>query len=274
MRDTLLTEHGLRTVPIEERGDGAEVILDAWYPHWDLYVLRFFRRNGDREALLRWLSLAETALEHLGYCPEFLGLEGFRMGDPSAWTRHGAPSNLNCATAWYRALLEVLFGLELDPGGLTVTETAPGSGPVSVRGVQLRGAQWDIDVVSDGPSLERCLVDGTDLGGCRKIPRPLSGPGRHHLVIRYGRAAAGITLEELVNAEVLEIRRAEPEHLQLRVHLLGAGEVLFCSGRRAHLRLDGADLPSRWDPDTGRGWGALEVPGHHDLEITLAKQSP
>jgi len=273
VRTELMTDYGLRTVPLEERGDGAEVILDAWYPHWDLYALRLLRKAGEGEALLRWLTLAETALGRLGYCPEFLALEGFRTGDPSAWTRHGAPSNLNCASAWYHALLEIPLGLETDAGGLTVSATAPAGDRVSLRGLHYRQGRWDVDLLARGPSLVRCLVDGTDLRGCRKIPRSFCGPGRHRLEIHYGPPSPGIVIEELLNAEVLQIGRSAPAHLSLRLRLLGPGELRFHSLELVSVCLDGTVLSTRWDAATGSGWGSLDEPGEHDLDLAVAKHS-
>ena len=116
----LLADHGLRTVPLSERGDGNEAVLDGWYPHWDLYALKLLRRAGDEKGIIHWLSLSNMALQKLGYCPEYVGLKGFRDGDPAAWQNHGAPSNLNCVTGWYRGILEGILGVEIDPGGLTI----------------------------------------------------------------------------------------------------------------------------------------------------------
>jgi hypothetical protein len=270
--EELITEHGLRTVPLAERGDGAEVILDAWYPHWDLYMLRVLRKTGNRAALLRWLALAERTLSHLGYCPEFLALEAFRTGDPAAWTHHGSPSNLNCASAWYRALLEVLFGLELDPGGLTITESLSLDGQIALHGVRLRQAQWNLKLLNGGPSLVRCVVDGTDLGGCRKIPRTHSGPGVHTVEMHYGLPAEGIVLEGLLNGEVLRIIQAGPSHLHLYIRMLGVGEILVRASAPVTIRLSGQELQASRDLRTATTRAPLPYCGECDLEVTLAAE--
>jgi len=270
--EQLFTEHGLRTVPLAERGDGAEVILDAWYPHWDLYMLRLLRRTGNRAALLRWLALAERTLSHLGYCPEFLALEGFREGNPAAWTHHGSPSNLNCATAWYRALLEVLFGLELDPGGLTITESLCLDGRISLRGLRLRQAHWNLELFEGGPSLVRCIVDGTDLGGCRKIPRTHSGPGVHNVEMHYGVPAGGIVLEGLLNGEVLRIIQAGPLHLHLHIRTLGPGALHVRAPAPVSIRLNGQEIRAQRDPNGTTTRASLHHCGEGELEVTLAAE--
>jgi hypothetical protein len=264
----LLTDYGLRTVPYEERGDGAEVILDAWYPHWDLYAVRLFRKTGQSAALLRWLSLAEGALERLGYCPEYLSLEGFRDGDPEAWKRHGAPSNLNCASGWYRAFLETLLGIELDPGGMTIGMVAPLRGEMSAHGLPFRRARWDIVVHGEGPSPARCLVDGVELGGVRKIPLNLCEPGRHRLEVVRGDPPDGIIVEELVNVELLHIVRARPGEVCLKIRPLGPGEVLVRSATPVVIAVDGSELPVRWDPGRGLAHAALPGPGAVEMTIT------
>jgi len=264
----LLTEHGLRTVPLSERGDGNEVVLDAWYPHWDLYALKLLRRAGDEEGIRRWLALAESALERLGYCPEYLSMKGFRDGDPGAWLKHGAPSNLNCVTGWYRGILEGVLGLDFDAGGLTLVCTPPSVESATLIGLCFRGAIWDVELLPGGPELQECTVDGHALTGCRKIPLSLSGPGRHLIRMRFGQARPRVTIEEITNCEVLEIQEADPGSVRLRIRSLGPGELVYSSPGPAIVRLDGEETAAWLDPETGRGVSLIRKRGEQMVELT------
>jgi hypothetical protein len=264
----LLTDHGVRTVPFSERGNGSEAVLDAWYPHWDLYALRLLRRAGDVKGIIHWLELSNTALQKLGYCPEYLGLKGFRDGDPAAWQNHGAPSNLNCVTGWYRGILEGICGLEIDPGGLTVLAAPLPAGTVRVTGFSFRGGVWDVEVIYGGPHLEQFIVDGRVLTGCRKVPLSLCGRGRHVMRLRYGRRAPGLCVEELTNGDVLEILEAHAGTVRLRVRTHGFCELVYCSPGPVIVRLDEEQIPTKQDPITEKGLSVLERRGEFLLEVT------
>ncbi len=178
-----LTTHGMRMMPVEE-GKG-EVVLDSWYPHWDVYALKILRRAGRGEAIMQWLRLCEEVLTKLGYCPEFLGLSGFRSGDPLAWAHHGAASNLNCVTGWYRAIREAVFGIEIDGNSMTHIPLALPLGRIVLEGLRWRGGTWTITVDYSGPDLKSVVVDDEEMAGL-VIPGSYGTPGAHQVVIRYG----------------------------------------------------------------------------------------
>ncbi|MBL0175903.1 MAG: hypothetical protein IPP94_11675 [Ignavibacteria bacterium] len=158
-----LTLHGVALVPAWDRNRQSEPAMQTWYPHWDLYALKLFRRAGDAGAIMRWLGLAEGALAALGCCPEFLALPPFERGDADAWTKHGALSNLNCVTGWYRALIEAVLGLRLDGGGMEIIPCALPIPDISLSTLRHRGSTWDVTVRHGGPALRSLRVDGIDI---------------------------------------------------------------------------------------------------------------
>jgi hypothetical protein len=178
-----LSEHGMRIMPIGE-GEG-EVVLDSWYPHWDLYAIRVLRRAGRRDAIMKWLKLSERVLSTLGYCPEFLEQSGFRTGDPGAWERHGAASNLNCVTGWYRALREAVFGIEITGSYITHFPLSLPLGTAVLEGIRWKEGEWRFTIDYSGPHLKAIIVDGEEIQGL-VIPGAHGTPGQHHVTIRYG----------------------------------------------------------------------------------------
>jgi hypothetical protein len=224
----LLSEHGVRLLPKEESKEGGETVLDSWYPHWDQYALKLLRRAGRARAIMAWLEQSEHVLENLGYCPEFLSLSGFRGGDPSAWRHHGAASNLNCVTGWYRALRESVFGVEFDPGGMTHIPLGLPLGRIAMEDLHWRGGNWSLEVNYGGPDVVEISVDGKPLKGCMKIPIGYASSGRHTLKVNYGRVNAGPRFLELVNAEV---HRSEGSQVGAEVEISTGRSLLQCDQR-------------------------------------------
>ena len=109
----------------------------------------------------------------------------FERGDADAWTKHGALSNLNCATGWYRAVIEAVLGLRLDGGRMEVLPCALPLGEVELRGLQHSGTTWDITVRYSGSALLEIKIDGVAMDG-RIVPERFFDGGRHALEGVYG----------------------------------------------------------------------------------------
>lgn len=266
----LLTEHGIRSIPPAESAAGGEPVLDSWYPHWDLYALKLLRRAGNAGGIMRWLRRSEETLSRLGYCPEFLAIRPFREGDREPWTHHGAASNLNCVTGWYRAVRECVCGVESDPGGLTHIPLALPLGRVAIQDFCWRGGDWTIEIHYDGPHFLGMQVDGVQVAGCLKVPARFAGPGRHHLQVRYGAGEPGAYFGELLNAEVWAA--AAPDGVPaVGVNGLGYVDGTFYSPGPAGVSVDGDAIPSTWDRASGCGTFGLSLPGPHELRLTPGK---
>ena len=180
-----VTAHGIGLVPAWDRNRDSEPAMQTWYPHWDLYALKLFRRAAMPAAIMDWLALAERALAALGCCPEFLALPPFERGDADAWTRHGALSNLNGVTGWYRAILEAVLGLRLDAGHMEVLPCALPLGEVRVTGLRHRASIWDVTVRYHGPAFRGARIDGQAMEGLA-VPGRFFDDRRHTLDVVYG----------------------------------------------------------------------------------------
>ncbi len=176
-----LTRHGIAMLPRGDRNRGSEPATGAWYAHWDLYVIRLWRAEARGGAILRWLDRVEETLARLGYCPEFLDLAPFERGDANAWTRHGAASNINGVTAWYRALLEGVLGLLLDGGRLAVSPDGPLVSGAAVADLAIRGQRWDVETTGSG-RVVRLEVDARPVEGLEVADEFFDGQ-RHSLRI-------------------------------------------------------------------------------------------
>lgn len=264
---SMQTEHGFRMVPEWDSKRTSEPVMNSWYPHWDIYPLMLFRREGRVDAIMRWLKGAEETLGALGYCPEFLSLEGFDAGQSDRWLKHGAVSNLNCVTGWYRSVLEGIIGLEFDAGGITVVPLALPLGTVRFSGLKDRRTTFDIVIDNGGPHLHGLRLDGSPLEGCLKIPMTVYDGGQHTLEIMYSdQPASGMCFSELVNAEVLSVSSRE-DCVEVMVNGFGLCDIAFQCPKGARFSIDGQDQDYEWDEQKKRGRVQHRLAGKHTLSI-------
>jgi hypothetical protein len=263
-RDHFQTRHGTRLLPAWDARREGEDALSSWYPHWDIYLLKLLRRGGERDGILSWLRSMECVLERLGYAPEFIALDGLEHGDADSWQRHGAVSNLNCASGWYRAIVEGIFGIEFDTGGMSVVPLDLDIPGMSLRRLVHRGSRWEISVVNRGGSSAEIRVDGTILRGCMKVPSRYHDGRPHRLEIQYAERGTPPCFTEIVNAEVLHTD-GDDAHASVTIRGMGTVDIAFPARGDMDMRVDGRVVPFR----SGSGTGYLQLPlaGEHTLSL-------
>jgi hypothetical protein len=268
IRRELVTDAGFRTMPLREAGPNGEVVLDAWYPHWDLYALKILRRAGAATSLMRWLKHVEETLTRLGYCPEFLSLRGFRENDPHAWEHHGSASNLNCVTSWLRGIRESIIGFEFDPGGITHIPLSLPIGNARIEGVRWRGGNWSFQCDNGGSFLDCLTVDEVEIAGTAKVPSGFHTPGEHLVQAHYSNRSPLPCIMEIINANVNQSARRNGA-IEVEIDPLGFVEVAFFSPETPRLLVQGNEVVTRWDSKTGRGFVGFSCPG--PCVLTLGK---
>ena len=252
----LLTDAGMRVIAAQEAGTEGEVVLDSWYPHWDLYGLKLLRRAGDGDSIMKWLKRSEEVLSMLGYCPEFLALKGFRQNDIRKWDQHGSASNLNCVTSWHRGLRESVIGFEFDPGGVTHLPLSLPLASARMEGIEWRAGSWTFESLYDGPHFESLSVDGKPIEGCMKLPCMFQTPGKHVVTARYGSEPMLPSFTEIVNAKVLITKRLH-ESVEVSIEPLGFADVAFFSPDMPRIMVDNHQHAFQWDRESGLGWFSL-----------------
>jgi len=265
----LMTDAGMRVLPMNEAGTGGEAILDSWYPHWDLYALKVLRRTGDADSIMRWLTCTEQALSRLGYCPELLALRGFRENNPRAWEQHGSASNLNCVTSWHRGLRESIMGFEFDPGGITHVPLFLPIPAAHLEGVRWRGSTWSFESVGEGPYFESLVVDGTIIEGSTKIPVHHQTPGGHRVAARYGSKPPRLHFTEVVNAKLLNSERRR-DGVEIAIEPLGFVDVAFFSPEPPSAFVDNRQVSVEWHQTTGCGFFSLPAASPCTIRIQKA----
>jgi hypothetical protein len=206
----------------------------------------------------------EKVLERLGYAPEFIALDGLERDDTDAWRRHGAVSNLNCASGWYRAIVEGIFGIELDMGGMSVVPLDLNIPRMSLRSLVHRGSNWEIGVESRGGSSAEIRVDGNILRGCTKVPSRYHDGRPHRLEINYAARGAHPCFTEIVNAEVVDTE-GDDAHASVRIRGMGTVDIAFPAPRTMEVRVDGSAVPFR--SESGTGYMQILLTGEHTLSL-------
>ena len=266
----LLTPAGIRLLPAWDPNAGSETVSGSWYPHWDAYALKLFRKAGCSTEIMVWLRSVERALEHLGYAPEYLLLTDSMMKESSAWLRHGSASNLNCATGWYQALLEGVLGVEFDPGGLTAMPLGLPLERAEVRGIHHLGTRWNVKVRHAGSWLKGLRVDGEVENGCLKVLKRHYDQGEHELELSYGEEKPGPHFVELSNAEVLHVDSRDAG-VEVALNALGQVDLEYSAPAHWSLFLDGKRVASARSEREDRRWASLTISGQHTLLISPRK---
>ncbi len=257
---------GMRLLPSWDRNARSETATGSWYPHWDLYVLKVLRRAARAPEIMMWLQSVQRVLDHLGYAPEFLALDGLSETDNNSWLRHGAPSNLNCVTGWYQALLEGVVGLEFDPGGITLIPLALPLGEVVLSGIQHRGTLWNVRV-HNSRSGDCCLcVDGEEIQGCMKVPSRYSCGGEHLLEVVYDAVSRPRRFMELVNAELLETA-VDGESVLAHIRALGRVDAVYTAPAPGRCFLDDDEITGVEHLSERTYAVRLRIRGEHTLRI-------
>ncbi len=261
-----LTPTGLRLLPSWDANVRSETVTSVWYPHWDYYALKILRRAGRSEEILAWLGGVRQALGRLGYAPEFVALDPTAQDGPALWQHHGAASNLNCVTGWYQALLEGVYGLESDPGGMTIIPLRLPLGLLSLTGVWFRSTRWDVNIDNRGSGACRVQIDGQELSGCLKIPARYYDGGTHHLDVYYDGSPASVQIHELVNAELADLK-ADGAHVTASIRALGRVEIVYSAPGDGSCLLDGDRVQPRDRLPGGRWCAYLQCAGEHTVRI-------
>jgi hypothetical protein len=261
-----LSSLGTRLLPSWDRNAGSETATGSWYPHWDLYALKVLRRAARVPEIMTWLRSVQRVLDRLGYAPEFLALDRLSRTDTDSWLRHGAPSNLNCVTGWYQALLEGIVGLEFDPGGITLIPLALPLGEVVLSGIHHCGTVWNVTVHNGESGHCSLRIDGEELHGCMKVPSRFSSGGEHTLEVVYDAASRPRRFMEFVNAELLETAE-EGESVLARIRALGCVDVVYTAPAPGRCFLDGKEVTGVAHLSGNTYTARLRIRGDHTLRI-------
>ncbi len=261
-----LSRWGLRLLPSWDRNARSETVSGTTYPHWDLYAIKILRRAGRAREIMLWFQSLQEVLGRLGYAPEFLVLDGLSERDRTSWLRHGAASNLNCATGWYQALLEGLFGIERDPGGISIVPLALPLGGIALSGMHCRGTVWNVKMNNDGPKFCSLRVDGKEVQGSLKVPTRYYDGREHILEITYNHHIPSPRFLELVNAEVIETA-GEGMSVLAHIRALGSTDVVYSAPAPGRCYLDGMEVNDVLHLPDGTHTVHLGITGEHVLRI-------
>ncbi len=266
--EELLGSFGTSLLPSWDKNRMNEDATASWYPHWDVYLLKILRRGGRSAEIMQWLGNVERVLAHLGYCPEFVKLDQ-DPDDPASWLHHGAVSNLNCVTGWFRAIVEGLFGIEVDPGGLSIVPLSLPLETLSLNGLVCKGSRWNVTARNDGDHLNALVIDGVRWEGICKVPVRYYDGRDHTLEVLYGSEEPKLQFREIINAEVTDVKRTD-DSLTVTILPLGTCDVVFFSRRRPGFFVNGNATEFAFDERSGIGTARFRERGEVEVAIVNA----
>jgi len=166
--------------------------------------------------------------------------------------------------AWWRTLLNAVFGLVVDRGGLACE---PGDFPDDgkLSGWKIAGATWDIEIRGRGRWLRRIVLDGRPLVGTYKLP-PVRR-GRHSLLLVRGEEPPPFgTILAATDGKVLGVELGRG---RTRVVLSGAGRIPaeFYAETEPEATWRGKPVPVTWDQATATARVECPVKGKGELVI-------
>ena len=182
------------------------------------------------------------------------------------WLHHGSPWNLNCATGWYKALVEGIVGIESDIGGLTYVPCNL-SFPIELRGLRFRQTLWDITISGQGNEIDKIIADGKPVVGTYKLPRRCYRAGKHTLEVHYGtKQRQNFFLRELRGGEVTAVE-AGKKSLAITMKGFGTVTLVFTAPTQPRLLFENRQTDFLWNEETLAGEVDIFAPGEHTLQI-------
>lgn len=259
--------HGIALVPKWDINRLTESAMPSWYPFWDIIPIKLFRRTNNVDAINKWIELVSKCYEYFGYCPEFVSLESEKM-ENNKWLHRGSPWNLNCSTGWYHCLIEGIFGIDEDIGGITYIPAKLIKEELRVINLFLRGIQTEVEILGDGPYVKLFEVNGAAIEGCLKIPQKYFDTKKVIIRIEHCFNQPDLLVKEVNGASVTSIFKDKDEVI-IEFEGFGTIEIFFSAVKKPNLRIDQKELLFNWNEDRNEGCYYSFLHGKHNLHLNI-----
>jgi len=264
----LFDDNGFSLVPKWDKSRKSEDVMNSWYPYWDLLALKIIRRSGNKELIKKWIKLADECFGKFGYCPEFISSEEQKNHHTEKWNKHGTPWNLNCSAGWYQSIVENIFGIEEDIGGITYIPLSPLSEKMKLKKVVLKSSECDIEIKGSGKHVSSFSVNGKIIMGCLKIPDSFYFKGPIKIKITHSSVETPLYFKELNGATVKKIDYSL-EKVILDIDCVGFVDILFYSKSEPKLSIDGEVKGFSYSAENKEGYLSLFLYGQHEICLSL-----
>jgi hypothetical protein len=270
IENNLLGNSGIALVPEWDECRRSEDAMSSWYPYWDLPALKIFRRLNNSAAIIKWLNVASECFEYFGYCPEYVSLDNLSNDKGSKWVKHGTPWNLNCSAGWYQCIIETVFGIEEDIGGITYIPMDPITDKMKMSNIYLKGVKSEIEISGSGKYVSSFIINGRILKGCMKIPEIFYSNEKLKIGIFHSDEEPALFFKELNGAIVKDVIYSN-EKVQVLIESFGFLDVLFYSRKKAELLIDNEAKKYIWYETEKEGQVSIFLKGRHKISISNPK---
>jgi hypothetical protein len=256
---------GIALLPKWDKNRLSETATSSWYPFWDILVVKVFRRTNNGPAIKRWLELVGSCYGYFGFCPEYVSLETEVSGKMN-WKSRGTPWNLNCTAGWYQSIIEGVFGIEEDVGGITYIPTEPIFRKQKLSGVYLRGIKTDLEICGKGQFVKNIIINTEKLTGILKIPNKYFESGNIDIKINHCEEMPEIMIKEINGGAVRNYQNLNKEIL-VEFEGFGYVEIVFISKLKPELIIDDVKIAYEWNSKNSAGHVFSFLPGKHLLKL-------
>jgi len=254
-----VTLEGIHILPVGDKRGFKEWhrMTNNWFTVNDGFTLRLLRDNGRFDAVNRIFYLYEW-----NFGLQRSSLEGKPFTRPlygsNTWQAFG------CST-WYRMIVEVGAGIDMDLGGMTIVPSGIGE-RIRLTGMQYRGATFDFASIGHGRFIQALKVNGTPLAGTYKFQPPDSG--HFDVEVEYGPAlpATPILLKALDTA--VKVTRISTHALEAELDCRGYTAVKFYSRRCPTVCREGRPVDVEWHAGQQTAWVRFNAQGKTKLTLT------
>lgn len=258
IRRDLVKPDGIRMVPEWDAHIGTETVtFNCWFLHFDLYCVKAFRRAGDADAIEGWLELIDCYFNKRQMIPELQMLADTGESTPN-WTGISWQFwRMFALSGWTRRLLEGVFGLETDVGGITYIPCDL-KRDMPLEGFPYRGGKWDIVVSGNGGWVQRIAVDGVTILGSCKIPEDFYTSGRHIVEIFRGTQPSAPLILEAIGASI-SMHFQNQESLKVELRASNEVNVCFYAPGLPRVTVDDELIQPQWDAESCTGSFSVQV---------------
>ncbi|MBN2853505.1 MAG: hypothetical protein JXQ23_12285 [Clostridia bacterium] len=179
-----MVPNGVRNLPVNDVNVLSEPIHNSWYPHWDIYVLKYLRLAGRRSAVKGYLDSLTSMWERCACIMELLDLRESSENDGRMWQGHGQPWNLNCATAVYKTVFDSVVGIIWEHDFLTVMENGIGY-HMNVNQLKMGTKTVNVEINKGTSVIPKITINKKEIMGSLKLPAKWFNSRNNTLVVDY-----------------------------------------------------------------------------------------
>lgn len=202
-----ILSNGVRNLPKDDKNVFSEPIHNAWYPHWDIYVIKYLRLNSNSEALKKYINSLVKMWNSCGCVMELLDLKEKGKKEVKEWLSHGQPWNINCATAVYKTIFDSVIGIISDFNYIKIVENGVVNN-ISISNIIINKKKINIRIGKGDFVIPKVILNNKEIKGTLVLPTKNLLKTDNNLVVNFG-------IEQKKYPVILEIWQLQMKNIRI-----------------------------------------------------------